>query len=218
MTVHAGGPSRTLLSDGSWDGFLDFLDPGHPEKLGPDRDRAAEAKYLEIVRKLICFFAGRGCVDAEDLAMEAVLRVAAKCKDVDTSGYQDRIGYFYGVARNVLHEWRHDVLRESAKREALRGELKRSPTSDPQSWSKREAIHRCLDLCLAKLPQRARRLVLGYYGEERAARIEGHKKLADEFGKSMNALRIEVHRIRKLLRGCVAGCVAPEATPSRGRS
>ena len=36
--------------------------------------------------------------DAEDLAVESVLRVAAKCGDVDASGYQDRIGYFYGVA------------------------------------------------------------------------------------------------------------------------
>lgn len=216
MTITAPTPGRTFLREGSWDDLLDFLDPNRHQKQGPDRDKDAEAKYLEIVRKLVCFFAGRGCGDAEDLAMESVLRVAGKCGDVDASGYQDRTGYFYGVARNVLYEWLHDSLRESTKREALRRELRRLPASDPQSWSKKEAVHRCLELCLTKLTHKARRLILRYYGEERAAKIECHRKLADEFGKSVNALRIEVHRIRNVLRQCVVGCVHLEAAPLCG--
>lgn len=196
-----------------WDDLLDFLDPSRRGKQGPDRDKDAEAKYLEIMRKLVCFFAGRGCGDGEDLAMESVLRVAGKCRDVDASGYKERIGYFYGVARNVLHEWRRDSLRESTKHEGLARELRRLPPSDSESWSNKEAVHRCLDLCMTKLPHRARRLILSYYREERAAKIEWHRELADEFGKSINALRIEVHRIRNTLRQCVVGCVHPEAAP-----
>src|SRR5512136_1388581 len=105
------GPSPGLLAEGAWEDLLDFLDPGRPGKRGADGD--AEARYLEILRKLVCFFAGRGCPDAEDLAMESILRVAAKCGEVDASGHGDRSGYFYGVARNVLHEWWRDALRES---------------------------------------------------------------------------------------------------------
>ena len=211
MTVAAPTPDRGFLAEGGWEHLLDFLDPSRQGKHGTDRDAEAEARYLETVRKLVCFFAGRGCRDAEDLAMESVLRVAAKCGQVDASAYEDRTGYFYGVARNVLHEWWRDALRESTKREVMRRELARLGTSDPQSWSRKEAVQHCLELCLGELSHRARRLVLSYYGEEGAAKIESHRRLAGEFGKSVNALRIEVHRIRAVLRQCVIGCVHPEA-------
>jgi DNA-directed RNA polymerase specialized sigma24 family protein len=171
----------------------------------------AEARYLEIVRKLVCFFAGRGCRDAEDLAVECVLRVAGKCGDLDASACRDRAGYFYGVARNVLHEWWRHELRDSAKRESLRMELARLGMPGGPSWSRKEAVYRCLDQCMGELSHRARQLVLSYYGEEGAAKIEYHRVLAGESGKSVKALRIEVHRIRAVLRRCVVGCVHPQA-------
>ena len=46
-----------------------------------------------------------------------------------------------------------------------------------------------------------------YYSNEGAAKVAAHKSLADELGKSVNALRIEAHRIRKSLQQCVFGCV-----------
>jgi DNA-directed RNA polymerase specialized sigma24 family protein len=82
---------------------------------------------------------------------------------------------------------------------------------DGQSWTRKEAVQRCLDQCMGELSHRSRRLVLSYYGEEGAARIEAHRRLAAELGKSANALRIEVHRLRAVLRRCVVGCVHPEA-------
>jgi RNA polymerase sigma factor (sigma-70 family) len=209
MSSAAPGPRGSFLSERSWDDLFDFLDPDRREKQGSDRDRDAEASYQMIVRKLTVFFAGRGCGDAEDLAVESVLRVAGRCGNIETIGREDRVRYFYGVARNVLHEWHRGAVRESTKREALRGELGRWPVSDPQSWSRREAVQRCLDLCLAKLSPRASRLIVSYYREERAARIESHRALANELGKSVNALRIEVHRIRNTLRQCVVACLGP---------
>lgn len=211
MTDAAPTPDEPLLPEKSWEDLLDFLDPGRPGKRGADRDTEAEARYLEIVRKLVCFFAGRGCRDAEDLAVECVLRVAGKCSDLDASAYGDRARYFYGVARNVLHEWWRDELRDSTKRESLRRELARLGVPDRQSWARKEAVHRCLDQCMGELSHRARQLILSYYGEEGGAKIESHRRLAGEFGKSVNALRIEVHRIRAVLRQCVVGCVQPEA-------
>ena len=204
-----------LVPERLWEDLLDFLDPTRPGKRGAGRDAEAEARYLQIVRKLVCYFAGRGCRDAEDLAMECVLRVAGKCATLDASTREDRAGYFYGVARNVLHEWWRHEVRDSRKRESLRMEFARTGFVDGPSWSRKEEVHRCLDQCMATLGHRARRLVLGYYGEEGAAKIEAHQRLASELGKSVNALRIEVHRIRAVLRECVVGCVQPRAAGHR---
>ncbi len=127
--------------------------------------------------------------------------------------YTDRAGYFYGVARNVLHEWWRDERARLHEARVAAEELARLGVPDRQSWARKEAVQRCLDLCMGELSHRARRLVLSYYGEEGAAKIESHRRLAGEFGKSVNALRIEVHRIRAVLRQCVVGCVQPRGGP-----
>jgi RNA polymerase sigma factor (sigma-70 family) len=208
----AAMPESARLTDLSWDDLYSFLDPGRAGRQGPDRDAEAQARYHDITRKLVCFFAGRGCRDAEDLAAETVLRVTARCGEVDVSGYGNRAGYFYAVARNVHHEWVRHSIRESSLREALKREQARLPPVDLQTWKGKEAAHRCLDRCLGRLTFRARRLVVRYYGEDVPATPIDHRGLADEFGKSANALRIEVHRIRKVLRECVFACLAGRAS------
>jgi len=196
-------PQRPELTEGSWNDLFDFLDPHRRDAGAADRDAVAVARCDEIMRRLVCFFAGRGCGDAEDLAMETILRVAARCRYLDDTGSSDRLGYFYGVARNVVHESVRGSLREATVRASLKHEIARQALPDPRSWGERERVHQSLERCLSALSARARRLVLGYYGPEGAARISQHRLLAEEFGKSANALRIEVHRIRKALRACV---------------
>jgi RNA polymerase sigma factor (sigma-70 family) len=195
------------LAPQSWDDLFDFLDPSRPGKKGNDRDHEAEARCLEIRRKLVCFFAARRCPDAEDLATDTILRVAAKCRAVDSSAFADRIGYFYAVAHNVLHESHRHSQRQSTERESVTHELERLRISRLESCNQKEALHTCLEQCVKKLPGRARRLIVQYYREEKTAKIESHRALAGEFGKSVNALRIEVHRIRKTLHHCVLGCM-----------
>jgi RNA polymerase sigma factor (sigma-70 family) len=202
---------RPSLNADSWDALFDFLDSGRRAKLGPDRDHEAEARYAEITRKLVFFFAGRACGDAEDLALETILRVARKCREIASAPYEDRTGYFYGVARNVLHEWQRDSRRESTKREFLRQELDLPAMPAVQSWMEQEAVHACLDKCVTELPQQTRHLIQSYYSSEKAAKIDSHRRLAEGLGKSVNALRIEVHRIRKTLRACVFACMQAEA-------
>ena len=196
------------LGPESWDDLFDFLDPDRRGASGPDRDRTAETRLSQIVRKLVSFFAGRQCSDADDLAMETVLRVAARCRDVDVSGFPDRAGYFYGVARNLFHESLRSASRESTALQSLRHELLARPP-DPGAWEEQEAVERCLDRCLATLPRRTQRLIVRYHGTVGAAKAASHRSLADEFGKSVNALRIEVHRTRKALHECVVACLGP---------
>ncbi len=202
----------------SWDDLFDFLDPTRSAKHGTNRDRQAEAKCLEIMRKLVCFFAARGCADAEDLATDTILRVAAKCREVDGSGYGDRTGYFYGVAHNVLHESHRHLQRESTERDSLRRERERLSSPDPESWKRKEVADRCLELCVGKLGEPARRLIVRYYRNDKTAKIESHRALAKELGKSVNALRIEVHRIRRTLQQCVFECMSPSGHDDDGNA
>jgi RNA polymerase sigma factor (sigma-70 family) len=213
----AAAVGRKVLSEASWDQLFDFLDPTRRVKDARSRDSEAEVKYREITRKLACFFASRGCVEAEDLAMETTMRVAAKCEAVSCADYNETVRYFYGVARNVLHEWQRDAERDQKERHSIRRERDVVPLRDPGEDRQHEAAHLCLERCLTHLTERARRLIVGYYELEKADKIDRHRTLASEFGKSANALRIEVHRIRKLLRECVSGCVSGEDSGGTNR-
>jgi RNA polymerase sigma factor (sigma-70 family) len=199
--------SQSGLRAGSWDALFDFLDPARAAATGPDRDRLAEHKCAEIIRKLVVFFASRRCPNAEDLAMETVLRVAAKCRDVDVSSYADRVGYFYGVARNVVHEVHRSGQRESRAYELFAQEVPGFASPDPETWKDTDAAQSCLERCLGALPEHGKKLILRYYSNEGAAKVTEHRALAEELGKSVNALRIEAHRIRKTLQQCVFACV-----------
>jgi RNA polymerase sigma factor (sigma-70 family) len=204
--------AQKVLSEESWDQLFDFLDSTRRVKDSRARDREAEVKYREITRKLVCFFASRGCVEAEDLAMETTMRVASKCAVLSCADYNETVRYFYGVARNVLHEWQRDAERDHKERDSFRRELGGVPLRDPGEDCQQEVAHRCLERCMTHLTERARRLIVSYYELAKAEKIDRHRTLANEFGKSGNALRIEVHRIRKLLRQCVSGCVSGEGS------
>jgi len=200
---------RRSLTAESWDALFDFLDPSRPKRRGRDRDAEAEGRFLEITRKLVYFFAGRGCRDSEDLAAETMLRVAGKCAALAGAGFSDPIAYVYGVARNVLHEW----LREARTELTSRGSALKDPTllsASDTEHRRNEEEHQCLETCMARLATGARRLILNYYGADKAAKITCHRELAEQFGKSLNALRIEVHRIRNTLRRCVLECMQHE--------
>src|SRR5688572_16566856 len=134
----------------SWDELFNFLDPKRSGAAGPDRDREAERRCAEITRKLVCFFASRRCANPEDLAMETILRVASKCRDVDVSSYADRVGYFYGVARNVVHEAHRSGLRDSKAYESFAQEVGVETPPDPEAWMREEAAQSCLERCLKR--------------------------------------------------------------------
>lgn len=203
-------PQRAAVGEGSWDDLFDLLDPERPGNEGTDRDRIAEAKLRDIRRRLTSFFAGRGCRgEADDLATETILRVASKSREIADAVAADPTAYFYGVARNVFHEWVRGSARDTRAIAALNADPTLRLSPDPETWEDQEAAHRCLERCLTTLTPRARQLIRAYYREERTAKIEHHRRLADEFGKSVNALRIEVHRIRKGLCRCVFGCLDP---------
>jgi DNA-directed RNA polymerase specialized sigma24 family protein len=175
-----------VLSQESFDALLAWLDS--------DRDRAGN-KYEEIRERLIKIFIGRGCYEPEDLADETINRVIKRLNEIEPQFIGDRARYFYGVANKVHLEY-----------------LRRKPVPPPPlpfvDSNRLEEEFRCLEQCLGQLTPENRDLVLQYYQEERHAKIDHRKLLAQRLGIAPNALRIRAYRIRASLLECVKDCLA----------
>jgi RNA polymerase sigma factor (sigma-70 family) len=178
-----------ILTQESFDALLAWLDPAREE---------AGRKYEDIRLRLIRIFTCRGCCEPEDLADEAINRVSKKLKEIESEYSGDPAHYFYGVANKVHLEYR-----------------RRRPVPIPpvhtESSEDIEKEYECLERCIQKLTPDHRALVLQYYQEEKRAKIDHRKQLAEQLGIALNALRIRAYRIRASLQECVQSCV-DEAT------
>ncbi len=177
--------SRPRLNQDTFDQLLSFLDP--------DREEAGR-RYVEIRHKLIYIFTCRGCSTPEDLADITMDRVADKTPAIADSYVGDKNLYFYGVARKVFLE-------------SVRKKPNRPPPPESVNTEEDELMLECLEECIKKLTARNRRLILEYYKDDRGAKIDRRRKLADQLGIALNALRIRAHRIRMNLQSCVADCL-----------
>jgi DNA-directed RNA polymerase specialized sigma24 family protein len=174
-----------VLTQDAFDALLNWLDP--------NRDIAGQ-KYEDIRRRLVKIFSCRGCAEPEDLADETINRVTGKLSAIESGFVGDPSRYFYGVANKVHLEYR-----------------RRKPTPEIQSAAAYdEHIEKefdCLERCMQKLTLENRKLVLEYYQDERQAKINHRKRLAEQMGIAINALRIRAFRIRAALQECVTNCV-----------
>jgi DNA-directed RNA polymerase specialized sigma24 family protein len=175
------------LTQDEFDALLAWLDP--------DRDLAAQ-KYEEIRRRLIKIFVCRGCPVAEDLADKTIDRVASKVKDIALIYVGNPALYFYGVAKNVYHEW----LRE--QQQAAAAAPIPDPTPDPDP-PEPDPEYDSLEECMKLLVLEDQQLILDYYQEEKQAKIDHRKELAEGLGIGLNTLRIKVYRLRARLQECV---------------
>lgn len=174
-----------VLTQEAFDRLLDWLEA--------DRDRAGE-KYETVRLRLIKIFTCRGCGEADDLADETINRVTAKLGEIAKTYAGDPALYFYGVAQKIHLEY----LRKSRPPEI---------PPPPILANNIEEEYACLEQCMERLPQENRALVLEYYQEEKRAKIDHRRKLAEQLGIAVNALRIRAHRIRLQLQQCVQDCL-----------
>jgi len=200
----AGYLSETRLMKKEWvvtqqafDRLLDWLDA--------DRENAG-SKYEKIRVRLTKIFTCRGCFDADDLADETINRVTAKLGEIAESYSGDPALYFYGVAQKVHLEYlrkKPPIQEASPAGRELGG--KTAWSSEPADDVEHE--YACLEKCMDQLSLENRELVLGYYQEEKRAKIDHRRKLAEQLGIAVNALRIRAHRIRSQLQQCVQNCL-----------
>ena len=185
------------LSEDAWNALLAALDPDDP-------DAAAQA-YLDLQERLVRFFEWRNAAMPEELAFETLKRVALRFADgveLTTSVKSFTLGF----ARRVLQEhWRQPTETELDLQDIDR--LKERDAE--QDLQTKERLARCLDLC-AELDPDAYELLLRFHQFEGRDRINQRRRLAEELGKTVNALRIEACRRRKELRSKLDRCLDGE--------
>jgi DNA-directed RNA polymerase specialized sigma24 family protein len=165
--------------------------------LSPDREQAAH-KYEETRTKLIKFFTWRGCPHPEDLTDKTINRVI-KAMEFKASQYSgEPVRFFYGVAKNVYLEF----LRE--KTISPEDIVVFEPVGSEQDF-------RCLESCMASLPEDSRKLISAYYDYDGPEKSKFRQTLADTLGIGLNPLRIKAFRIRNMLRDCVFSCIQSKA-------
>ena len=149
--------------------------------LDPDREKAG-AKYESIRKRLIKLFVCSGCNVAEDLADKTINRVARKLPEFRATYVGEPGHYFYGVAKHIRLEWSRK-RRPPAVLPPAAAPPKRTKTKNATTGVYKNAWPHSL--------QADHDLVLGYYAEEKHAKIDHRKKLAEQLGVGMNALRHE---------------------------
>ena len=186
-----------VITQEQFDLLLDWLDP--------DRELAGK-KYETIRAGLIRMCVNKGFNDAEDLADETINRVIIRLPEFKDTYEGDPARCFHGVARNVI--------REASRRKEIATEV-------TMVWVDEKPVTRieseCLDTCLGQLPEDKSDLILDYYLYEGHDKIEHHKRMAEELGITVGALRGRAHHIRKGLEESVNNMVL-QKTKTAGNS
>jgi DNA-directed RNA polymerase specialized sigma24 family protein len=169
-----------------------------------DRDEAAR-QYEALRNRLIRFFEWRSVNLADHRTDEVLNRVARRIDEGQQ--VENVVAYSFRVAYLVF-------LESQKEPEFTEIDPERAPLIDADPGFEDEALQmrqKCFDVCLSNLSGEKRRMLLEYYAEERRAKIERRKQLADQLRISLDALRIRAHRIRKSLEECIMNCLrSPE--------
>ena len=182
------------ITEEAFELFLRWLDP--------DPETAAN-KYEDIRRNLIILLVRWGCTEADHLADVAIDRVIRRAQEMAATYKGDPAPYFITVARNLVKEW----LPARQKQTELPDDVPRPPEPDPDQ----EREYQCLDVCIQRLPEGDREMVVRYYEQNKQAKIDHRKQLANEMGIGLNALRIKACRARAALRQCIDQCLTSTA-------
>jgi len=171
--------------------------------LGDDESRGGR-KYEEVRSKLILIFRLKGCIAPEELADETIDRTARALLKPGFTFDGSPIAYLRGVARNVyLEAFRRE-------RRFIQESIEEGPEPAAQAGTdgaQAEKRFVCLERCLERLPGERKTLLLDYYRGDKRTKINQRQQLAASEGAGMNALRLQVFRLRKIVRNCVENCL-----------
>lgn len=165
------------LTRDAWNRLLRALDP--------DAAQAA-SRYEQLRHRLIALYRLRGLPCPEDLADEALDRVA--CRLVRGALAEAEVA-------PQLREIARCIADEADRRNRRERALDPIVLTQPPAWFDDDPLTR-LCRCLDELPHGECRTLLEYetgFGHDRVRR---RKALAAELGIPMNALRVRVHRLR----------------------
>jgi DNA-directed RNA polymerase specialized sigma24 family protein len=167
----------------AFEALLLRLEPNHSDP---------EKRYKQLRLKMVKFFAWHRCEDPDGLADETISRAVKTLSTGEEIRAEHPYAYVYAVARNVFMEY----LREKKKREMVINDL----PDRLRNYS--EGPPDCKISCLQKLSQDKLSLLRQYYLEK-----ETRERLARSLNMSLNALRLQVHRLKRELRNCEKECL-----------
>jgi DNA-directed RNA polymerase specialized sigma24 family protein len=184
-------------------------------------EESAGDRYEAFRHLLIRLFEARGFGDrAGELTDNVLDIVARKLAKGDALPAENARAYLYGVARNVMREeWKKPAPESLSDSEDPNAPPNRSDPRDTRTYWERwireqetrqtkEALLRCLEECLQKLPAETRALIMGYYEGDKRTKIDNRQRLAAELQITPNSLAIRVLRIRSKLEMCARSCMA----------
>ena len=134
---------------------------------------------------------------AEDAAQEALIEVSDKAETLDEKGllswmktvtHRKSVDIIRRRKKNVFNDTLLDAVNEAFEKHLDEAVVQKD------CW-RRDV----LDFCLRQVDPKARKMILAFY-------LEGKKteELAKELKRSANSIRIQLHRLRDVLRKCVA--------------
>lgn len=177
--------------------------------LAPEPELAGE-RYEELRRMLLKIFEWRGALFPEDCADETLNRVARRIDE--GVEIRDIGGYCYGVARLVLLE---TAKAPDARRVPLDDLMMPAP---PVEGAEEKVEIQCFEECLRELSADSREVIVQYYCEEKRAKINHRKQLAETLGIPLNALRSRAQRTRDKLEQCIIKCLHAKSGIDRHES
>ena len=167
----------------------------------PDREMAA-AMYVQLRHDLAKTFLWRQCSDPEGMTDEVFDRVARRIREVRPTYKGDPRLYFRAVANNLVKENFKKIKTQIALEDA---DLTKHQIS--QTEADNVDVEECLQFCLQGLSADKRELILAYYAKEKQAKIDHRRALAQQFGISVETLRVRTHRICLSLEHCIERCL-----------
>jgi DNA-directed RNA polymerase specialized sigma24 family protein len=185
------GKSRWQLTEETLACLLGALHGAAAED--PDRSLALQ-RYQRLQQRLIFFFMRHRSIFPEDLADEALNRLARAL--FEGRSIANLEAFALGVARMVLREEQARILREQRSYQEAERNRKDFTLTSSESDSEIEAQ----EAQLASLPPAARTMLTQYHAGSGAGRIAGRQQLAQEMGLSMGALRKRVFDLQSSIR------------------
>ena len=172
-------------------------------RLDADQQRAAE-QYNILRRKLVLYFLHHRSPFPEDLADEALDRVARRLDEGEDSGIANLAEYCFGVAKNIRREQTRGLERQ---REEMPPDSRLVSSFDIErtllEQDEKHRLQKRLRNCLLRLSDHERELIENYYDDEDRAQTAQREKLARRLKLTLGSLRSAAHRIRQKLEQCV---------------
>lgn len=170
-------------------------------------------KYLEMHRRLVCYFDRKNCLSPAELADETLNRIARRLEEEGAITDTMPVRYCYIVAKFVFLEYLRRSEHSQVSLDELSGSehpaLRLATALEPGNVKEnKEKLLECFERCLQDLERDHRDLITQYYYGDQRTKIENRRKLAARLGLTTNALTIRACRIRDKLEACVSKCYA----------